>query len=89
VDVFKLGTSPVYGWPSSPGENVSVEQKPSEDVIKRVKPSVDLFLSALIAWNTLEGCTISILVANWRTYQVKSVKVAQCRLLTTQMGVCC
>lgn len=37
-----LGTSPVYLSPSSPGENESVEQKPSEDEISNVKPSGDL-----------------------------------------------
>ena len=35
-------TSPWYGWPSSLGLNDSVEQKPSEDEIRRVRPSLDL-----------------------------------------------
>lgn len=39
---FDVGKSPEYGWPSSPGENVRVEQNPSEDVINKVCPSFDL-----------------------------------------------
>jgi hypothetical protein len=35
-------SSPVYAAPSSPGENERVEQKPSDDVMRRVRPSVDL-----------------------------------------------
>lgn len=62
VLLLRLGTSPVYTWPSSPELNDKVEQKPSEDVMSKVSPSLD---------------------------QVRSVKVAQCRLLTTQSGVCC
>lgn len=37
-----VGMSPTYSWPSSPGVKVRVEQKPSEDVIRRVMPSFDL-----------------------------------------------
>jgi hypothetical protein len=33
---------PVYGCPSSPGANESVEQNPSEELMSNVKPSVDL-----------------------------------------------
>tara|TARA_R110002060_G_scaffold65221_1_gene74236 strand:+ start:546 stop:983 length:438 start_codon:yes stop_codon:yes gene_type:complete len=39
---FAVGTSPTYLSPSSPGAKVRVEQKPSEEVIRRVKPSLDL-----------------------------------------------
>jgi hypothetical protein len=39
---FAVGTSPLYISPSSPGAKVRVEQKPSEEVIRRVWPSVDL-----------------------------------------------
>lgn len=35
-------SSPLYTSPSSPGENDKVEQKPSEDDINRVNPSLDL-----------------------------------------------
>jgi len=59
---FAVGTSPTYLSPSSPGAKVRVEQKPSEEVIRRVKPSLD---------------------------QVRSVNVAQWRLLTIHSGVCC
>jgi hypothetical protein len=34
--------SGVYGSPSSEGEKVRVEQKPSEEVMRRVRPSLDL-----------------------------------------------
>ena len=37
-----VGTGPVYGVPSSPGRKDSVEQKPSEEEIIRVRPSGDL-----------------------------------------------
>jgi len=37
-----VGTSPVYGLPSSPSAKVSVEQKPSEEVISSVRPSFAL-----------------------------------------------
>lgn len=33
----------VYCWPSSPGAKVRVEQKPSEELIIRVRPSLDLW----------------------------------------------
>jgi hypothetical protein len=39
---FAVGTSPLYISPSSPGWKVRVEQKPSEEVIRRVWPSVAL-----------------------------------------------
>jgi hypothetical protein len=42
VGCFAFGNSPVYCCPSSPGAKVRVEQKPSEDVIRRVRPSLDL-----------------------------------------------
>jgi hypothetical protein len=32
----------VYGWPNSPGAKERVEQKPSEELITKVKPSSDL-----------------------------------------------
>lgn len=34
--------------PSSPGEKVRVEQNPSEDVIKRVRPSFDLLFVSIV-----------------------------------------
>lgn len=42
VGFLKLGTSPEYTSPSSPTSNDNVEQKPSEEVIKRVSPSLAL-----------------------------------------------
>ena len=44
IGCLTVGTSPVYGWPSSPMEKVRVEQKPSEEVIRSVRPSFDLHL---------------------------------------------
>jgi hypothetical protein len=68
----------VYFSPSSPGANVTAEQNPSEDVISNVDPSLDLVY-------------ISILYLRLKhsTYQVMSVKVAKCRLLTMHNGFCC
>jgi hypothetical protein len=37
-----VARGPVYFSPSSPGANVTAEQKPSEDVINSVEPSFDL-----------------------------------------------
>lgn len=37
-----VGTSPVYGLPSSPSAKVRVEQKPSDDVMSNVRPSFAL-----------------------------------------------
>jgi hypothetical protein len=37
-----VARGPVYFSPSSPGANVTAEQKPSEDVISSVEPSFDL-----------------------------------------------
>lgn len=39
---FVVDESGVYGSPSSEGEKVRVEQKPSEEVMRRVRPSLDL-----------------------------------------------
>lgn len=39
---FGGGTSPLYTSPSSPGEKERLEQKPSEDEIINVRPSLDL-----------------------------------------------
>jgi hypothetical protein len=61
-DDAALACSGVWTSPNSPGAKVRVEQKPSEDVMRSVSPSLD---------------------------QVKSVNVAQCRLLTIHSGVCC
>jgi hypothetical protein len=36
-------------WPSSPGEKERAEQKPSEDVIRRVRPSLDQARSVKVA----------------------------------------
>lgn len=33
---------PVYGCPNSPGANERVEQKPSEELMTKVNPSLDL-----------------------------------------------
>ena len=41
--------SPVYTCPSSPGVNDSVEQKPSEDDISSVRPSLDHVKSVNVA----------------------------------------
>ena len=44
----------MYFSPSSPGANVTEEQKPSEDVINNVEPSLDLHLlnsiQAMVVW---------------------------------------
>jgi hypothetical protein len=72
------GTSSSYSWPSSPGAKVSVEQNPSDDVMSKVDPSVDL---GFVSYES--G------VWDGFIYQDKSVKVAQCKLLTTHNGVCC
>ena len=37
-----VGTWPVYTCPTSPGLKVRFEQKPSEELISRVRPSLDL-----------------------------------------------
>jgi hypothetical protein len=42
VGCLAVGISPVYTWPSSPGAKVRVEQKPSDEVISKVRPSADL-----------------------------------------------
>jgi hypothetical protein len=42
VAFFTVTGSPLYSWPNSPGVNERVEQKPSEEEIRRVEPSVDL-----------------------------------------------
>jgi hypothetical protein len=62
----RLGTSPVYAWPSSVGEKDRVEQKPSDDVISSVRPSLDLRIMSVVSRNG----------TSW-TYHVRSVKVAQ------------
>ena len=45
----KVGVWPVYTSPSSPGEKVRFEQKPSEELISSVKPSVDQVRSVKVA----------------------------------------
>lgn len=74
--------SPVYTCPNSPGKKDNVEQKPSDEEINSVKPSLDLS-SELAAYPR------EIKKSDKNTHQVKSVNVAQCRLLTTHIGVCC
>ena len=37
-----VGISPVYTWPNSPAAKVSVEQNPSEELMRSVRPSTDL-----------------------------------------------
>ena len=39
---FDEASGPVYFSPSSPGAKVTAEQNPSEDVISKVDPSLDL-----------------------------------------------
>jgi hypothetical protein len=70
---------PMYFSPSSPGANVMDEQKPSEDVISSIEPSLDLFICQ--SSHKTKLCPI--------TYQVISVNVAKCRLLTIHSGFCC
>ena len=41
---LKLGRTPVYFSPSSPGANITTEQNPSLEVISNVSPSGDLFI---------------------------------------------
>ena len=41
--------SGTYNSPSSPGEKVKVEQKPSDDVINKVNPSLDQVKSVKVA----------------------------------------
>lgn len=49
--------SPLYTSPSSPGANESVEQKPSDEDITRVSPSLDLMCvsndHSVLAWGVL------------------------------------
>jgi hypothetical protein len=68
----------VYTCPSSPSANERVEQYPSEDDMSSVNPSFDL-ISVSDGKNQAEG-TI---------YQVRSEKVAKCKLLTTHSGTVC
>lgn len=70
----------MYVWPNSPGANESVEQKPSEELMINVNPSADLLC--------VRKQYVGIKYRN-STYQVKSVKVAKCKLLTIHSGVCC
>jgi hypothetical protein len=56
-----------------------VEQKPSEEVMRRVRPLLDL--NVWLVAGSIDICG--------GAYQVRSVKVAQCRLLTMHNGVCC
>lgn len=74
-----VANGPRYFSPSSPGAKVTDEQNPSEDVISNVDPSFDLYHVSEVA------ATIFFL---W-TYQVISVKVAKCKLLTMHNGFCC
>ena len=39
----------VYGCPSSPGANERVEQNPSDELMSKVKPSLDLRLLAKVS----------------------------------------
>lgn len=41
---LKLGRTPVYFSPSSPGANITTEQKPSLEVMSNVSPSGDLLI---------------------------------------------
>jgi hypothetical protein len=46
---WAVPTGGVYGWPNSPGANDNVEQKPSEELIIKVKPSFDHVRSVNVA----------------------------------------
>lgn len=76
-------TSPLYVSPSSPAANAIVEQNPSDEDTTSVSPSLDL--------NYVSGpCSCEKKGAEKReTNHARSVKVAQWRLLTMQMGVFC
>ena len=37
-----VGTCPVYTWPSSPCAKPRLEQNPSEELMSKVRPSLDL-----------------------------------------------
>lgn len=62
------------------GEKDKVEQNPSEEDMSNVKPSLDLFCRQHTVLKPKDAGV---------TYQARSVKVAQCRLLTMQIGVSC
>lgn len=57
VGCFAVGKSPVYTVPSSPAAKVKVEQKPSEDVMSSVDPSVAL---TILAWFTNDFETLTM-----------------------------
>jgi hypothetical protein len=42
VAAAAAAVGPLYTWPSSPGANVTAEQKPSDELMMSVKPSIDL-----------------------------------------------
>ena len=69
----------MYTCPSSPGLNVRLEQKPSEELMSNVRPSLDLG----------DGSAYSERSITKLKYQVRSVNVAKCKLLTTTIGVIC
>lgn len=77
-----VGTWPVKTCPSSPGAKVRFEQKPSDELMSKVRPSLDLYITVRLLQSTAKS---------WEaTNHVRSVKVAKCRLLTTMMGyICC
>ena len=78
VCLVSFAVGPVYLSPSSPAAKVNDEQNPSEEVINNVDPSLDL------------GLLVTCLRARAKpTYQVRSVKVAKCKLLTMHKGFCC
>ena len=78
VGCAKVGCGPVYTAPSSPGAKDRVEQKPSVEDMRSVRPSLDLE-------NMLAGEKPRDV---W-TYHDKSENVAKCKLLTTHSGVVC
>lgn len=69
IGCFAVGTSPVYSWPSSPGAKVKVEQKPSEDVMSRVKPSVDL-KQELVVLKKIRGHCLPSQIGESRTMKI-------------------
>lgn len=76
-----MGTWPAKTDPSSPGLNARFEQKPSDELISSVSPSFDLNIAVSVNFEGELG--------RYVPYQVRSVKVAKCKLLTTTIGVIC
>ncbi len=54
-----VGTCPAYTWPSSPGLKVRVEQKPSDELMSKVSPSLDLRSTVSIFQRRREGMLLT------------------------------